>query len=427
MDIKDLIITPIYFIAIILIAYLLSRFFVEKSEKKIFLLALSSRMIGAIALGVVYQFYYSSGDTFTYWQHGSYWIWKAFHDNPLDGLRLIFGDISSQDLYQYVSNIWVSRSDSGMFVVRVAGFFDLLTGHTYSATALFFGLIGFSGSWSLYTVLKKRYPNSVFYLRLFLLFLPSVIIWGSGIMKDTLAFAATCWCISLFLKLISGRQNRLFNLILIILCTLVINEVKPYILLSLIPSFFVWIYFRWILPIKNLVLKLLIAPIILICVLAPAYFLSNQVGNYNSRYQLDSLAERARITANDIRYWTGKDAGSGYTIGEHDGTWVGLLRMAPQGVIVSVFRPFIWEVNNPLMLLSAFECLLITYFFISAKYRRNLRNLTKDPFLVFAVTFVLVFAFAVGVSTFNFGTLVRYRIPMYPMLGAIIGFLKSKP
>jgi hypothetical protein len=38
----------------------------------------------------------------------------------------------------------------------------------------------------------------------------------------------------------------------------------------------------------------------------------------------------------------------------------------------------------------------------------------SDPNVIFAMVFSLSFAFAVGVSTFNFGTLVRYKIPVLP-------------
>jgi hypothetical protein len=37
-----------------------------------------------------------------------------------------------------------------------------------------------------------------------------------------------------------------------------------------------------------------------------------------------------------------------------------------------------------------------------------------NPTVAFCLGFSLIFAFAVGVSTYNFGTLVRYKIPMLP-------------
>ena len=38
----------------------------------------------------------------------------------------------------------------------------------------------------------------------------------------------------------------------------------------------------------------------------------------------------------------------------------------------------------------------------------------KDAFLIFSMLFALLFAFAVGVSTYNFGSLMRYQTPLVP-------------
>jgi hypothetical protein len=38
----------------------------------------------------------------------------------------------------------------------------------------------------------------------------------------------------------------------------------------------------------------------------------------------------------------------------------------------------------------------------------------KHPLLTFSLIFSLFFAFSVGISTSNFGSLVRYRIPVLP-------------
>ena len=44
----------------------------------------------------------------------------------------------------------------------------------------------------------------------------------------------------------------------------------------------------------------------------------------------------------------------------------------------------------------------------------------KDPNLLFFITFSLIFAFAVGISTYNFGALSRYKIPCLPFFGAFL-------
>jgi hypothetical protein len=68
------------------------------------------------------------------------------------------------------------------------------------------------------------------------------------------------------------------------------------------------------------------------------------------------------------------------------------------------------------MLLSGLESSLLLLYCIYIIITKNL-NLFKaiaNPDVFFALIFALTFAFAVGVSTFNFGTLARYKIPMLP-------------
>ena len=124
-----------------------------------------------------------------------------------------------------------------------------------------------------------------------------------------------------------------------------------------------------------------------------------------------------RVTAYDIRYGWGKDAGSHYTIGNLDGTVGSMVRLAPSAINVSLFRPYIWEVKNPLMLIYSLEALAILILTIYALIKTRLRNfitIIKQPAILFCLIYSLSFAFAVGVSTFNFGTLARYKIMMFP-------------
>ncbi len=130
------------------------------------------------------------------------------------------------------------------------------------------------------------------------------------------------------------------------------------------------------------------------------------------------------MTAYDIRYWSGREAGSGYALGELDGTFGSMVRLAPQAINVSLFRPYFWEVKNPLMLMSAVESFFLLGFaiYVLVKKKSSVLSAFADPNVIFAMVFSLSFAFAVGVSTFNFGTLARYKIPLLPffLTGLII-------
>jgi hypothetical protein len=157
-----------------------------------------------------------------------------------------------------------------------------------------------------------------------------------------------------------------------------------------------------------------LTPIVISIAITSSYFSIVKVGEGDAKYDVTKIAQTAKVTAYDIRYWSGRAAGSGYELGELDGTFTSMLKLAPQAINVTLFRPYLWEVKNPLMLMSALEG---TVFFlvvavILIKKKRFLLASFSDPNFLFCLVFSISFAFAVGVSTFNFGTLARYKIPM---------------
>jgi hypothetical protein len=159
-------------------------------------------------------------------------------------------------------------------------------------------------------------------------------------------------------------------------------------------------------------------------VIFSAYYSIVLIGSDDPRYAMDKIAETAKITAYDIGFYTGRGAGSGYDLGKLDGTFAGMVKILPQAVNVSLFRPYLWEVKNPLMLLSAIESLglLVITFYMFFHFRIRAFKSLLEPMVLFCITFSITFAFAVGVSTFNFGTLTRYKIPLLPfyLLGLIL-------
>jgi len=65
--------------------------------------------------------------------------------------------------------------------------------------------------------------------------------------------------------------------------------------------------------------------------------------------------------------------------------------------------------------LENFMLLLLSLFIIFQVGPLNfIRQLSKEPFLIFAIVFAVVLSFFIGLTTANFGALVRYRIPMLP-------------
>jgi hypothetical protein len=390
--------------------------------------ALTVRILGALAVGFIYQFYYGGGDTLNYHSHGSRIIWEAFTEDVGKGLQLLFSDGSkSSGIYKYASQIWYFKDQQSYFIIRIAALFDLITFSTYSATAVLFAVLSFAGGWLMFLTFYRIVPELHRWTALACLFIPTVFFWGSGIFKDTITLAALGISFYCFYRVFIDRKYSIISVLVLLFSLWVIYSIKKYILLSFLPVIIIWIAIRTLVKVRSIVLRVIIVPIALVPVLFLAYYTIVKVGEDDPRYNVEKLAETAKITAYDIRYGWGARTGegSGYTLGELDGTWQSMVRLAPGAIIVSLYRPYLWEIRSPLMVLSAFESMAFLLVTLYVFYRVGFRGLKylRKPEVVFCLGFSLMFAFAVGVSTYNFGTLSRYKIPLLPFYAMGIGLL----
>jgi hypothetical protein len=398
-------------------AYVIRPHVTDQINRKYFLPALTIRLFCAMALGFLYQFHYGGGDTFNYHTHGSRQVWHAFMENPEAGVKLLFSDNSDETgIYRYSSKIPFFHDKSSYMVVRVASIFDLFTFSTYTATAVCFAVVSFIGAWLLFQTFYRDYPHLHKTLAFGALFIPSVAFWGSGVLKDTITLASVGMATYFIRQVFIRHRINVFQLLIILLCFYLIFSIKKYVILCFLPALFLWVYASLLTKFRSLVMKLMILPFVLGFAALSGYFATEQLARDDPRYAFQQLGNTARVTAYDIAYQTGRDAGSTYSLGELDGSFGSMLKLAPQAVNVSLYRPFLWEVRNPLMLMSAAESLfllLMTLYLVYSSWGYLSKAILNSD-VIFCFVFSITFAFAVGVSTYNFGTLSRYKIPLMP-------------
>jgi hypothetical protein len=421
MEYKDFFIGPFYLIIIYFVAFVIrNKISEDKQIRKYFIPALTLKLFGAIALGFIYQFYYKGGDTFSYFTYGSKYIWDAFLEKPQAAFWMIFGEGCnySHEFVSYLKGTLFFCDPSAYFIVRISGFFGLFTFHTYIANAMLFALISFMGVWSMFTTFIKIYPQLRKEIMFSCFMLPSVIFWGSGLMKDSITFGCLGFFFSSFYKIFILKRASKLDYVLFALSFLVIKIVKIYILLCFIPAALLWLFLVYNDKIKSKFTRILLRPIMLALGCLFGYLATDLVGKEDARYSVDNVTATARTTSEWLSHVSRQEKGSVYSLGEVDYTPIGMLTKFPQAVNVTLFRPYLWESKNIVMLLSAFESLFFLYLTIttifSAGIKRTITILAEHPIVAASIVFSLTFAFAVGLSTANFGTLVRYKIPIMP-------------
>lgn len=153
------------------------------------------------------------------------------------------------------------------------------------------------------------------------------------------------------------------------------------------------------------------------------------LGKLFPQYGVDNVSEEARMS--QVNASALVEASSNYSLGEIPETPGGQAARAPLALFTALFRPFPFEATGMTSLVCALETAMLLAMALRALRRRSptetWRALRGSPILTFAGFFTVLFGTAVGLSTLNFGTLSRYRVPLMPFYSLIILVLDLPP
>jgi hypothetical protein len=88
---------------------------------------------------------------------------------------------------------------------------------------------------------------------------------------------------------------------------------------------------------------------------------------------------------------------------------------APQAFNHAIFRPYIWENNMPLSIITSVEVLIYILLFVLLLFF-NLKQKIKDPFILFSNTIAFSLLLFIGYIVPNTGSIIRYRSIYLPFL-----------
>lgn len=429
LELSDYLLTPLYLGLIYALAFALRPAVTNRFTKQYFIPALTLKLVGAIALGVLYHTIYG-GDTNTYFRYASI-VYHAFGNSFSTGLHLLFSDgTMTPDIAPYASQIgWFGVGSHEYFVIRVAAVGALIGFDTYTVTALFFSVLSFTGMWAMYITFAKIRPQVYKQLAIAVFFLPSVFFWGSGLLKDSLCIGALGWLFYAFYRGAIEKKNILRCVMLGLAAVQIISSMKIYILLAFVPPAALWVFNENTARISSTAIRWMAKPFLLGIGLTVAVYAMGKIADADARFNIDRIGAQSKLTAEYLQGVSKNEGGSGYNIGAQDGTIGGMAKLAPQAIVVSLFRPFIWEARNPTMLLSALEAsyfiFLTLRIFRQVGIAKAVRTAASSPVLTLCFVFSIIFAISVGISSGNFGTLVRYKIPLMPFYLAGLYIMQS--
>lgn len=371
--------------------------------------ALVLKIIAGIALGLVFKYYYEVGDTIRYFEEGCRFADIA-GSNFWDYIRSIF----DKDLAPFKSIY--HNQPRALFMAKITSVFALITHKNYWLTSVYFSLFAFMGLWALAQTVYKIYGNKLAIV-LSLLAFPSMVFWSSGVSKESLALGALAWLLSSLLNYNSKSNISMPRLLI---------DVAAFILLWKIRYFYAGVLVLSLssglltLFISNKVEKIKHQPILqaftfLLCGIVMSWAVSLTKHNF----RLENISHVIAKNHNAFVKKSSRDELIHFE--DIDGSVLSLLKNAPEAAFSGLFRPLPSDGANILSYFTQLENTIILLLSIIALLLSVKKMTLKKRILLFsAITYVLLLATFLALSTPNFGSLVRYKVGFLPILLLLI-------
>ncbi len=389
------------------------------------------KIIGSI-LFVLYYTYLTGGDTRALYFKEGYNLYQHILQNG-DNLKYIFdrGSNFNPNLLAVPSNYGYFDSEANFMVIRLTAILCFFSFGSFMVINLIFGCFAFSGLWKLFLFFYNQKPLLHKSFAIAVLFFPSVVFWSAGLLKDSLCIGSLGW-LTYSLYQISNGKRLIKNFAALTFSIYMLAIVKVYILLAYAPFLTLYLFLIKIRAVKVAFLRYIITIGI---VFTTVFVFSSTYDSYQDDlddYAIENLSNTITISNEAYMAMAGKaTAESNFNLGaEFDGTFTGLIKIAPFALTATFYRPFIWETNKVSQLMAALESMILLFFtikiFLQIGPFRTFKYILSDPLSIFCLLFALVFGLFVGTSTLNFGTLVRYKIPCMPFYAIALFLINDR-
>ncbi len=380
------------------------------------------KFIAGIAITWIYTHIYkerSQADIFKLFDDSRF-MHEAIYKHPGDFFKMLTGldEGYYYDRYYFKMNNWYRpyELDNSVYydtrtLIRVNAFVRLFSFGIYPVHILAWCFFSFTGLALLYKAFYRYLSNSPGFLAGALFLLPSVLCWGSGVLKEGIVFLFMGVLIFSLYRWYTAGFKWIYPVMMLI-SFLGFFLLKIYILLALLPGIIAFLICR-ITQFKRPVLSF-IAVVGSVGIIA-----------LNIQYLLPSVNFLEILSGKQqaiLRLAWYVNSGSVVDVSTLEPHFLSFLVHWPGAMLNTTLRPFPWEATTGLQWLAAIENLFIAISIIIAiLFFKQPENNEKRAVLLFCLSFTIILFSIMGLTTPVLGTLVRYRMPALPFM--FIGLL----
>jgi len=286
----------------------------------------------------------------------------------------------------------------------------------YWITSLWFSFVSFVASWYVFKTVTRFFGDATSAAALAFLFFPSVVFWGSGVIKESVGLAALMVLSGVYLKTMMRVAPGVLELVLAVLSLWIVWNLKYYWISVFLPvvctSLVVHgVSIRLNIP-SRLKLSLWIILFFILCLGASLL---------HPNFYPDRILQV--VIENNQAFVSHSDPDDLIHYGVLEPSWASIIVHSPWALISGLFRPFLWEADSLLKLVAALENGLVLVLCLSS-FRRIEDFLRSQNRLITLSVMVYVFTLCVflALSTPNLGSLARYKVGFLPFLIFILSY-----
>ena len=372
-------------------------------------LAFSIRLLCGWGVGWLYLTYYSANDT-----------WLLFDE------AVKLSGVAGKSLKDYITLLWVDDAnllnqaglsvvqDRSLLFIRIISIFNLFCFNCYWVVSAYFSLISFLAAWFLYQKVIDFQPQTKHAAAVAFLFIPSVVFWSSGIIKETLALAGIFVLAGCLIAFVQKKKLPLVQWLMVLPALYISWGLKYYWTAIFMASAFS--IFLYALTERNvpMVAKARI-PVwlgIFILLLVGASLV-------HPNFYLERFLEV--VITNHDQFISVSNPEDVIHYHQLTATWESLVINAPWALFSGLFRPFLGEASGMTAMIASFENLLFLIFTLAAFAQiRQLLIIPHRVLLWALIAYVILLIIFLALSTPNFGTLSRYRVGLLPFFVYLI-------
>ncbi|HNW89196.1 MAG TPA: hypothetical protein PKN48_06005 [Bacteroidales bacterium] len=363
---------------------------------------------------LIYTYYYTdraTADIFKYFDDSKVMV-DALWKRPQDFFQMIFSignDSPYFDQYYHQMNNWYRVYESNIYndshtIIRINAVMRVFSFGYFNVHTVFMCFLSLTGLVALYRFFAPYFQHKKRLLFFSVFLIPSVVFWGSGVLKESILLFGIGFMIYSVSELLN-KKHYFLNMIMLLIALVLLMYIKYYIFIILIPLTFGYVWCRltsdnYFYLKYGLILTIFILAGLNIHYLFPEFNMLNIIAmKQNDFVGLAQAMNSGSLITTELLKPTLSD----------------FIIHAPVSFYNTLVRPYIFEADSVIILFAALENIFILFLFIVCLVFAS-KKIQDRSVLFFCLLFFTALYILTGLTTPVFGAMVRYKVPAMPFL-----------